>query len=238
MKKLKNFLGRVYRDVLRKINDNSDLEEKFKVALEQAHRLLEQERHSKNKLYSLHAPEVECIAKGKAHKKYEFGCKAGIVATSKSNFIIGLQAFHGNPYDGHTLQACLDQAERLSEQAIKKACVDLGYRKHDYKGPAEVHSVKRSLRNLKRSLRNGCKRRNAIEPIIGHAKNDGRLGRNYLKGQEGDKTNAILSGCGYNIRKHLKAFFLPSWNSHKISNIIARRLNWLKIHCSNNLKAT
>ena len=224
VKKLKKFLGCVYRDISRKIQGHHDLEEKMSPVLEQALRLLNQERHSKNKLYSLHAPEVECIAKGKAHKKYEFGCKAGIVATSKRNFIIGLQAFHGNPYDGHTLQASLDQAERLSQQDIKNVYVDLGYRKHDYQGATKIHIVKRSLKNLTRSFRNWCKRRNAIEPIIGHTKNDGRLGRNYLKGKEGDKTNAILCACGYNIRKLLKAFFLPLWNLYKISKIIVYSL--------------
>lgn len=118
VRKLKTYLGRVTRDIERKIAA-SNLQERFAPLLETAHRLLLQQRQDKNKLYSLHAPEVECIAKGKAHKKYEFGCKVSIATTSKDNFVVGAQALHGNPYDGHTLKTSLEQAERLGRFKAK-----------------------------------------------------------------------------------------------------------------------
>lgn len=213
LKKLKVYLGRVVRDIERKIDGNSKLQERFKSRLEMSHRLLKQQRTDKNKLYSLHAPEVECISKGKAHKRYEFGCKVSIATTSKDNFVVGAQAFHGNPYDGHTLQQAVDQAERLGDFTMQAIFVDRGYRGHNYDGAAKVHVARSGLRKVKVSLRRWLKRRSAIEPVIGHMKNDGRLGRNYLLGEEGDRMNAVLCGAGHNIRKLLRAFslFLFSW---------------------------
>lgn len=217
VKKLKTFLGCVARDIERKISGNRELENHFSKDLEMASRLLLQKRNDKGKLYSLHAPEVECISKGKAHKKYEFGCKVGVVTTSKDNFVIGAKAFHGNPYDGHTLKESISQAEKLGKFTAKEVYVDMGYRKHDYDGEAEVHLARRGLRKVKHSLRKWLKRRSAIEPVIGHMKNDGRLGRNYLLGEEGDKMNAILCGAGHNMRKLLAAFlfFLFGWGFQK-----------------------
>ena len=130
-KKLKTYLGRVVRDIERKVDKpDSELAE----LLAKADRLLMQERKSKNKLYSIHAPEVECISKGKAHKRYEFGCKVGIVSTSRDNWIVGIGAFHGNPYDGHTLSESLEQSERIMEiliygliNIIKLALIALGF---------------------------------------------------------------------------------------------------------------
>ena len=75
----------------------------LELELEISKRIYDQKRKDKNKIYSVHAPEVECIAKGKAHKKYEFGCKVSVAVTSKGGWFIGAKAFHGNPYDGHTL---------------------------------------------------------------------------------------------------------------------------------------
>lgn len=201
IKKLRLYLGRVLRDIGRKTAGREASAEVFAPMLAMAERLFKQKRDDKNKLYSLHAPEVECIAKGKAHKKYEFGCKVSVATTSKDNFVVGMQAFHGNPYDGHTLGAAVEQAERLAEFEAKELFVDLGYRGHDYEGSATVHIARRGMRKVKPSLRRWLKRRSAIEPVIGHMKNDGRLGRNYLSGVEGDKINAILCGAGHNIRK-------------------------------------
>jgi len=206
VRRLKTFLGRVTRDIERKISGSRDLENIFSEQLQMANRLLLQKRSDSGKLYSLHAPEVECISKGKAHKKYEFGCKVGVAATSKDNFVIGVKAFHGNPYDGHTLNESVSQAERLGGFTAKEIYVDMGYRKHDYEGDAVVHVARRGLRKVKHSLRKWLKRRSAIEPVIGHMKNDGRLGRNYLLGEEGDRMNAILCGAGHNMRKLLAAF--------------------------------
>lgn len=202
-KLVKRFLGCVYRDIVRQINGNEELQKKFANLLEKSEKVLTQQKHDKNKLYSLHAPEVECIAKGKAHKKYEFGVKTSIVTTHKSNFVVGIEAIHGNPYDGHTLQGALDQVEELTGTRPKDGYVDLGYRGHN-ETIATVHvgRTKKALNTV--SLRKDMKRRSAIEPIIGHMKNEGLLGRNYLLGEVGDKLNALLCGIGYDLRLILR----------------------------------
>lgn len=207
VRNLKTWLGRVTRDIERKIGDNALLRASFSESIDMSHRLLAQRWDDKNKLYSLHAPEVECISKGKAHKKYEFGCKVSVTTTAKDNFIIGMAAFHGNPYDGHTLKETIGQTEKLTGVRAEEVYVDRGYRGHNYEGDATVHIARGNHKKLKPSLKKWLKRRSAIEPVIGHAKSESRLDRNYLKGEEGDKINAILSGCGFNIRKLLKAFF-------------------------------
>ncbi len=143
--------------------------------------LLAQQKQDKNKLYSLHAPEVECISKGKVAKRYEFGVKASIATTNKSNFVIGGMALPGSSYDGHTLKKALAQVRRLTGTSIDEAFVDKGYRGHDETASTVyISGQKRGIKTqrLKRSL----KRRQAIEPVIGHLKSDGLLGRNYLNG--------------------------------------------------------
>lgn len=133
-----------------------------------AARLSQQKRNDSNKLYSLHAPEVECIAKGKAHKKYEFGCKVSMVSTSKDNWILGIDALHSNPYDGHILQQALNQAKNLSGLTIKKAYCDKGYRGAKNKPDGiDVH-LSGHTKKLSRREKLWLKRRSAIEPIIGH----------------------------------------------------------------------
>ena len=127
------------------------------------------------------------------------------MVTSKECFIMGMKAYHGNPYDGHTLDDAVLQAESITGFKAKEIYVDRGYRGHNYKGEAVVRIAGRGRKMLKASVRKWLKRRSAIEAVIGHAKTDGRLGRNYLHGIDGDKINAILSGCGYNMRKLLKA---------------------------------
>jgi len=207
-KRLKTQLGCVMRDIERKIKSRPELQEKFVELLAMGNRLLAQTQHSKNKLYSLHEPEVECIGKGKAHKKYEFGNKVSFVTCLKNVFILGIQGLHGNPYDGHTLNSSIEQAEKLSGVSIEEIYVDQGYRKHDYQGTGKVEMARRCLKKLKASLRKKLNLRSGIEPVIGHTKSDSRLDRNYLSGKEGDRINAILSGYAFNIRKLLKAFLL------------------------------
>jgi IS5 family transposase len=218
---LKTYLGRVIRDIERQVAGSDDLQSVFSEPLGLARRILSQRRHDKNKVYSVHAPEVECIAKGKAHKKYEFGCKVSVVATSKECFIMGMKAYHGNPYDGHTLDDAVLQAESITGFKAKEIYVDRGYRGHSYKGEGEVRIAGRGRKRLKASVRKSLKRRSAIEAVIGHAKTDGRLGRNYLLGREGDKINAILSGCGYNLRKLLKVllFYLFFYRQRSLSTV-------------------
>jgi IS5 family transposase len=201
-RRLKSYLRKVTADVMRKIGENQGLQTMcFKTLMKAVHLLEQKDQPAWKKLYSVHAPEVECIGKGKAHKKYEFGCKVSLVATSKEGFVIGAQALHGNPYDGHTLRGALAQAGQLSGRELKgDVFVDLGYRKHDYEGPATVRLVGRNLKEFPRALARWMKRRAAIEPTIGHLKNDGRLGRNFLLGKQGDKMNALLCACGHNLR--------------------------------------
>jgi len=224
---LKTYLGRVYRDINRKA---IEFDPELRHYLHLADRLLKQEKQSKNKLYSIHAPEVECISKGKAHKRYEFGVKVGMATTSKGNWVVGIQAFPGNPYDGHTLEKTLEQVERLTGKKSKEVYVDKGYRGHGYEGETQVHIVgTRKMKNMTRTFRKWLKRRNAIEPIFGHLKSDNRMSRNALKGSKGDQINALLSGCGFNMRKLLAVFLLPHFLYTKINQILKNfYAKWLK----------
>ena len=162
-----------------------------------------QKQKDKNKIYSVHAPEVECISKGKAHKRYEFGCKVSVAATSKGGWFLGAMAVHGNPYDGHTLKQALKQVKRVIREP-QHVFVDMGYRGHNYRGDTEVHVDKRRRGRTAKSLWRWMKRRAAIEPGIGHLKREHRMDRNRLKGVEGDRINAIFSAAGMNFRKLLK----------------------------------
>jgi IS5 family transposase len=215
-RKLKTQLGCVYRDVLRKLPEDASADLRASLAL--ADRLLKQERHDTNKLYSIHEPDVECIAKGKAHKKYEFGCKASLVTTSVGNWAVGALAFHGNPYDGHTLTPALEQVERLLGTAPKQAYCDRGYRGHGHQGETEVHIVDHKRKRLTRAEKKWRKRRAAIEPVIGHLKEDHRLSRNLLKGKDGDKLNVLLAACGWNLRKLLRVLLclVRKWLNSRI----------------------
>ena len=204
-KKLKICLGRVTRDIRRKMHNSTPLMNKL---LGLSDRLLAQKKDSKNKLYSIHETEVECISKGKPQKKYEFGCKVGFVTSATSNWILGAKAFHGNPYDGHTLNASIKQAHRITGIEFEQAICDMGYRKHDYEGKCNVQIVNRYRKKIPRAIRKLWKRRSAIEPVIGHVKNGNRMNCNRLKGKLGDKINAILSACGFNFRKLLRAIAL------------------------------
>ena len=203
LKRLRTYLGRVYRDVGRKIAGDQDKQDRLGPLLAKVERLLAQRPTDKNKLYSLHAPEVVCISKGKAHKRYEFGCKVGLAATNREGLFVAANAFEGNPYDGHTLQATLDQAEAMTGVEVQRAYADKGYQGHDYDGQARIFLAGRK-RGLTPTMKRELKRRSAIEPMIGHAKNDGRLGRNHLLGHDGDTINALLAAAGQNLRLILR----------------------------------
>lgn len=202
-KKVKNYLGRVYRNILRNCpQPDKELAE----LLSLTQRLLTQKRHDKNKLYSLHAPEVECISKGKTHRKYEFGCKVSVATTSKDNWIVGVEALHDNPFDGHTLEGALQQIKRLVGWEAQNAYCDKGYKGNPKQlGNTAVHLASKRKSSMQPSEWRWFKRRSAIEPVIGHMKQDNRMDRNYLKGTDGDKMNAILAACGFNLRKLLRA---------------------------------
>jgi len=205
-RRLKTMLGRIIRDIQRKC---SNPEGRLAKVLTISSAIFNQKRNDKNKVYSIHAPEVECIAKGKVHKKYEFGCKVAMVSSSKDNWILAIDAVHGNPYDGHTLKVSLNQVKQFTGWTPLHAYCDRGYR-----GAAkeitdtEVHLAGKKKKSMKASLWKWYARRSAIEPIFGHLKSDNRLERNHLQGRDGDRMNAILSGCGFNLRKLLRAFFL------------------------------
>lgn len=155
------------------------------------------------KLYSWHAPEVDCISKGKARQPFEFGVKVGIASTLNGNLIVGARAFHGNPYDGHTLREQLEQATILMQDSTAKpatAVVDLGYRGVDADNP-DVHIVHRGkAKRISEQERKLLRRRQAIEPIIDHLKADHRMGHSHLKGERGDRLHAVLCAEGYNIK--------------------------------------
>lgn len=198
IKRVKTFLGRVSRDIGRKLGGRPDLAPYFVHPLALIDRLLAQQKTDHAKLYSLHAPEVECLAKGKAHKRYEFGVKVSVAVTNREGLVLGMLALPGNPYDGHTLAPALAQTERISGTTVARAYVDRGYRGHGLDGQRVFISGRR--RGMTATIRRELKRRSAIEPVIGHMKTDGRLDRNFLAGAQGDAVNALLCGAGYNLR--------------------------------------
>jgi transposase, IS5 family len=201
-KRLRQYLGRVIRDVRRKCPQPTPV---LKSLLERSERIFRQQRHDSPKLYSLHAPEVECIAKGKAHKPYEFGCKVAVVTTSRSNWVVGISAVHENPYDGTTLAPALKQVERTTAVRPEEAFVDRGFKGAAHH-PTDVAVYVSGRKRLTRTLKSMLRRRSAIEPVIGHLKQEHGLERNHLLGQEGDRINALLTGCGFNLRKLWRFF--------------------------------
>ena len=198
-KKLRTILGRVIREIERKLPQADD---SLNALMAIARRIHAQRREDKKKIYSVHEPHVECLSKGKAHKRYEFGVKVSVAATSRGGWFVGAMAMPGNPYDGHTLNCALEQVERLVG-APKAVYVDRGYRGHDYQGETEVHVDRLRRGSLARSVWKWMKRRAAIEPGIGHLKHEHRMDRCRLKGIEGDGFNAILSAAGMNFGKLL-----------------------------------
>jgi len=231
-KNLKNSFGRILHDVERKLT--ADQLPGWAGLLTFCHCICDQKRKDKDKVYSFHAPEVECIGKGKVHKskippqagKYEFGCKVCVLTTTRDNWVLGIQTLHGNPYEVHTLAGAITQAEIMVDGVIETAFGDRGYRGHDYEGQEEVHLAgkKRISRNLKRWLNY----RNSIEPVISQLKTGDGLDRNYLRGQEGEWINAILAGCGFNFGKAYSPdaggilspiFFVPDFIQGRIVEI-------------------
>lgn len=206
-KRLRLFLGRVIRDIRRKCPKPASA---LKALLERSERILRQQRHDTRKLYSVHAPEVECVAKGKAHKPYEFGCKVAVVTTAKTSWVVGVEAAHENPYDGATLAPALKQVERVTQVRPEAAFVDRGFKGAAHH-PAGVAVYVSGRKRLTRTLKALLRRRSAIEPVIGHLKEEHGMRRNHLLGQEGDRINALLTGCGFNLRK-LWRFFKSAVN--------------------------
>lgn len=210
LRTLRTYLGRTIRDISRRIAGEDDLEAIFKRPLYLARRVLEQrQRQRGRKVYSLHAPEVECIGKGKAHAPYEFGVKVSVATTLKRSkggqFALHAKALPGNPYDGHTLATIIPEMERTIGAEIGRILADAGYRGHNaplsHKFRVFTTGQKRRMTPaIKREMR----RRAAVEPVIGHIKNEHRMDRNYLAHTQGDAVNAILAAVGYNFSLLLK----------------------------------
>jgi IS5 family transposase len=204
---LRSRLGRIIRDIRRKITGQPQLETAFEGPLARAAQIRSQQQRQRGwKLYSFHAPEVECIGKGKASAPYEFGVKASIVTTNActpgGQFVLHAKALPGNPYDGHTLGGVIDATETLTGCPIERAYVDKGYRGHDTANPRRVF-VSGQKRGVFGVIKRELRRRSAIEPVIGHMKTDGHLGRCHLKGRQGDAANVILTAVGHNLRRVL-----------------------------------
>lgn len=204
-KQLKTFWGQNLRDIKREMTAH-DME--LQKLLELGERLFNQKKNDKKKLYSTHESQVECIGKGKAHKKFEFGTKVVLVTSAKANWIAGAEAYPGNPYDGHTLKSALQQASKILGFEPEMAICDLGYRGHNYEGWYDVQIVNRFRKRVSRSLLCWRNRRSAIEPVIGHCKSEHRMDRNQLRSSLGDELNVIFAAAGFNIRKLIRAFAL------------------------------
>jgi transposase, IS5 family len=204
---LRTRLGRLIRDIRRKIAGREDIEAAFESPLSRASQIRSQQQRQRGwKLYSFHAPEVECIGKGKASAPYEFGVKASIVTTNArapgGQFVLHAKALPGNPYDGHTLRTVIEDTQRLTGREIERAYVDKGYRGHDAPHPRRVF-ISGQKRGVFGAIKRELRRRSAIEPVIGHMKAEGHLDRCYLKGRAGDAANAVLTAVGYNFRRIL-----------------------------------
>ncbi len=216
LRRLKTTLGRVIRDIARKIGGDDALQAIFAKPLALARRVHAQERGQRGpKVYSLHAPEVECIGKGKPHRPYEFGVKVSVATTLShakgGQFVAHAKALPGNPYDGHTLATIIPDMERRVGATIGRVLADAGYRGHnappEYKFRVYTAGQKRGVTDR---IRDELRRRPAVEPVIGHLKEDHRMGRNYLALPTGDAANAVLAAAGYNFRRLIRwlAFWL------------------------------
>ena len=214
VKRQRTILGIVMREVQRKSKApdfapaNPKAASDLGVWLERAERIRTQQRHDKNKLYALHAPEVECISKGKARKPYEFGVKVSLAVTHRQGLMVGARSFPGNPYDGHILSAQIEQTTNLLQdlgRSPTQTIVDLGFRGVDADNPGVEIIHRGRYKTLTNQQRRWLKRRQAIEPMIGHTKSDNRMDRCWLQGALGDALHALSCAAGYNIRWLLRA---------------------------------
>jgi IS5 family transposase len=210
LKFLRIRLGRIIRDIRRKIEGNAALEDRFAPLLDLALRVMQQDHRQRGqKIYALHAPEVECIGKGKARSPYEFGCKVSVVtpvtAPKGGQFVLHAKALHGNPFDGHTLGPIIADLQKQTGVEVQRIHVDKGYRGHNYPNRFKVW-ISGQVRRVTKTIRREMKRRAAVEPVIGHIKAEHRMGRNHLKGRHGDRANAVLAAAGFNFHLLLRWF--------------------------------
>ena len=220
-RQIKTIAGRLVRELRRKLS--ADALAKHGTNIEIFERVLTQKKDDKDKVYALHALEVACIAKGKIHKKYEFGSKVSLSTTQKSNVIVAAVSFQGNPNDNKTLEKTLDQQERMTGVRPKKAFVDRGYKSREI-GTTLVTAPGNGngkTKYEKRRDRECFRRRAAIEPLIGHTKSDFGMDRNYLKGSPGDAINAMLAATASNFK---------NWMRKTVAQLIFV-LNYLRTTC-------
>jgi len=239
VKRIRTITRAMVGDITRKMNERQL--SLYGKDLELFVRVINQERNDKDKVYSLHEPEVQCISKGKEHKKYEFGNKSAIAKT-RSGLIVSALAFLGNPYDGHTISAHLEQIRRLTGYAPEEAVTDRGYRGKKEVGRTKINiptsgSPKQSYYEKRKARKKFCKRA-GIEPVIGHLKSDHRMMRNYLKGTLGDAINTLMAAAAYNMRhwmnKHASYSFV-SWLKTlvgRLENVIFGNENKSACRCS------
>jgi IS5 family transposase len=205
LRKLKTIAGRLIRELRRKLKPGAFAYHQNDLDLFE--QVIHQQRKDKHKVYSLHEPEVACIIKGKVSKKYEFGSKASIALTKDTNLIVGVASFKGNPHDSHTLEDTLQAVERTSGRRPKEGICDRGYRGKTSVGTTKISIPKQQKHKnsyQKQKTRKKFQRRAAIEPVISHAKQDFRLGRNYLKGFLGDEINLILAAMAFNMKSWIR----------------------------------
>jgi IS5 family transposase len=205
LRKARTYLGRVIRDVGRKIANDESLRQAFAFPLSLARQVREQyQRQRGRKVYSLHAPEVECIGKGKPHRPYEFGVKVSLATPlhrcAGGQFVAHVAALPGNPYDGHTLASVIPAIAKQIGVSLKEVFADAGYRGHNAPTGQGVRVyTARQKRGVTERIKRLMRRRAAVEPVIGHVKAEHRMGRNYLAGAKGDAVNAVLAAAGYNF---------------------------------------
>jgi IS5 family transposase len=204
LRRMRTFAGRLWRDITRKAGAEAERDPRLALVLERVGRLLAQKPQDRDKLYALHAPEVECIGKGKARVRYEFGVKCSLAVTNAraagGQFVLGARTVPGNPYDGHTLAGQIDQVEALTGRRVGRVYVDRGYRGHRLERAGLTVIVSHTRGIVSPTIRREMRRRNAIEPVIGHLKSDGLLERNHLRGVNGDAINVVLAAAGHNLR--------------------------------------
>ena len=205
-RRLRTIAGCLVRELERKLPQEKRTQQRENFALYR--RVLFQKPQDKDKVYSLHEPHIYCMAKGKEHKKYEFGTKASVALTKTSGIIVATMAHEENVYDGHTLPEMLDQTEAVTAQRPDKAIVDRGYRGTRQVGSTEILVPGRTpvdqTPGQRTKMKQRFRRRCAIEPVIGHLKSDYRLARNYLRGFAGDTINLLLAAAAWNLRKWMR----------------------------------
>lgn len=203
-RRLKTIAGRLVRELDRQLPAGHRWEKQLALC----RGVLSQRRHEHDKIYSLHEPHVYCLAKGKAHKQYEFGAKASLAVGKQRGVIVGALNFATNTYDGHTVEPALQQIERVAGYRPAVAISDRGYRGRRHFGATELVLPERakaaSSSYQKRKARKRFRRRAAIEPRIGHLKSDFRLARNFLRGVAGDGINLMLAASAANLRLWLR----------------------------------